>query len=65
MTSSIDGLSSGLDTSTIISQLMQIERQSQDALKKKQSAENAKISVYQSLNSKFAAVGSAVGPSHG
>ena len=59
MTSSIDGLSSGLDTSTIINQLMQIERQGQTALKKKQSSENAKISVYQSLNSKFAAVGTA------
>ena len=33
--SSVDGLISGLDTTTIISQLMTIERQPQDQLKSK------------------------------
>jgi len=59
MSSSIDGMASGLDTTTIISQLMQIERQGQNRLKSKQAAENSKISTYQTLNSRFAAIGSA------
>src|SRR5918995_387728 len=59
MSSSIDGMASGLDTTTIISQLMQIERQGQNRLKSKKAAENSKISTYQTLNSRFAAIGSA------
>jgi len=55
-TSSIDGLVSGLNTSQIIDQLMQIEAQPQDALKAKVSTEQMVISAYQSVNSKFAAL---------
>ena len=58
-TSSVDGLVSGLDTTTIISQLMSIEKQPQDALKQKQSDANTMVSVYQALNTKFAALQSA------
>ena len=55
-TSSVDGLVSGLDTTTIISQLMAIEKQPQDALKTKQSDANTMVAVYQALNTKFAAI---------
>ena len=58
-TSSVDGLVSGLDTTTIISQLMSIEKQPQDALKQKQADANTMVSVYQALNTKFAALQSA------
>src|SRR5437588_5576309 len=58
-TSSVDGLVSGLDTTTIISQLMAIEKQPQDALKTKQSDANTMVAVYQALNTKFAALQSA------
>ncbi|HVW35011.1 MAG TPA: flagellar filament capping protein FliD [Acidimicrobiia bacterium] len=58
-TSSVDGLVSGLDTTTIISQLMAIEKQPQDALKTKQSDANTMVAVYQALNTKFAAIQSA------
>jgi flagellar hook-associated protein 2 len=51
--SSIDGLISGLDTTTIISQLMTIERQPQDQLKSKQNDANTTLSVYRALNTKF------------
>jgi flagellar hook-associated protein 2 len=55
--SSVDGLVSGLDTSTIISQLMQIERQPQTRLSAKKDAENKTIGIYQALNSRLAALG--------
>ena len=58
-TSSVDGLVSGLDTTTIISQLMAIEKQPQDALKTKQSDANTMVAVYQALNTKFSAIQSA------
>jgi len=58
-TGSVDGLVSGLDTTTIISQLMAIEKQPQDALKTKQTDANQMVAVYQALNTKFAALGSA------
>jgi len=58
-TSSVDGLVSGLDTTTIISQLMAIEKQPQDALKTKQSDANTMVSVYQALNTKFDALATA------
>ena len=58
-TSSVDGLVSGLDTTTIISQLMAIEKQPQNALKTKQSDANTMVAVYQALNTKFAAIQSA------
>src|SRR5207249_9926429 len=58
-TTSVDGLWSGLDTTTIISQLMAIEKQPQDALKTKQTDANQMVAVYQALNTKFAALSSA------
>lgn len=46
MSSSVDGLSSGLDTTTIINQLMAIERRPQDALKaRKSAAESARTEL--------------------
>lgn len=56
---SIDGLASGLNTSTILSQLMQIERQGQVRLQNQQKQTQSAISALQGLNSKFLAVGTA------
>lgn len=58
-TSSVDGLVSGLDTTTIISQLMSIEKQPQDALKTKKTDVGNEIAVYQVLNQKFSTLSSA------
>ena len=58
-TSSVDGLVSGLDTTSIITQLMAIEKQPQDQLKTKQTNANTLLSVYQALNTKFDALASA------
>lgn len=58
---SVDGLVSGLNTTQIIDQLMQIEAQPQTALRAKVSAEQTIISAYQSVNSKFAALLTAAG----
>ncbi|MDX6301860.1 MAG: flagellar hook-associated protein 2 [Nocardioidaceae bacterium] len=55
-TASIGGLVSGLDTSTIISQLMQVEAQPQTILKNRVSTEQTNISTLQALNAKFAAL---------
>ena len=55
---SVDGLVSGLDTTTIISQLMSLERQPQNRLKTLKTSLGNEISVYQSLNSKFSALAS-------
>lgn len=56
MASSVDGLVSGLDTTTIITQLMQLERQPQQRLQaKKTVAENA-VKAYQQINTKMAAL---------
>jgi flagellar hook-associated protein 2 len=52
----VDGLVSGLSTSSIISQLMQIEAQPQTNLKKKITDEQSVISAYQSVNTKMAAL---------
>jgi flagellar hook-associated protein 2 len=54
--SSISGLVSGLDTATIISQLMKIEAQPQTLLKSKLGAEQTNVSSLQSLNAKLAAL---------
>jgi flagellar hook-associated protein 2 len=59
MTSSVSGLASGLDTSSLITQLMQLESQGQTRLKNQKSSEQSAVSTYQALNSKIAAVGSA------
>ncbi|NUR09861.1 MAG: flagellar filament capping protein FliD [Nocardioidaceae bacterium] len=55
-TSSVSGLVSGLDTTTLISQLMQVEAQPQTLLKNKLSTEKSTLSSLQGLNAKFAAL---------
>jgi flagellar hook-associated protein 2 len=55
-TTSVSGLVSGLDTSTIISQLMQLEAQPQTALKNTLTATQTAVTSYQSLNTKFQAL---------
>jgi flagellar hook-associated protein 2 len=54
--SSVDGLISGLDTTTIINQLMSIERAPQDRLKTQKTTISSEIAVYQTLNTKFSAL---------
>ncbi len=56
--SSIDGLVSGLDTTTIISQLMSLERQPQNRLKTRKTTLGNEIAIYQTLNSKFSTLAS-------
>ncbi|HKT01392.1 MAG TPA: flagellar filament capping protein FliD [Rugosimonospora sp.] len=55
-TSSISGLVSGLDTSSIISQLMQLEAQPQALLKQKVSTEQGAVTAYQAVNTKMSAL---------
>ncbi|HEV8623036.1 MAG TPA: flagellar filament capping protein FliD [Acidimicrobiia bacterium] len=54
--SSIDGLVSGLDTTTIINQLMSLERQPQNRLKTQKTTISSEIAIYQTLNTKFSAL---------
>jgi len=54
--STVDGLVSGLNTSSIISQLMQVEAQPQTNLKNKVGAETTIVSAYQTVNTKMSAV---------
>jgi len=54
--SSIDGLVSGLSTSSMISSLMQVEAAPQTRLKSKVSAAESVVSSYQSVNTKVAAM---------
>jgi flagellar hook-associated protein 2 len=61
MTSSIDGLISGLSTTTLITQLMQVEAQPQTSLKNKVSTEQKVIAAYQSVNTRLAALQTAAG----
>lgn len=53
---SVDGLVSGLDTTSLINQLIQAESAPQTALKTKVSEAQAAVSAYQSINSRFAAL---------
>ncbi len=66
---SISGLSSGLDTATIINQLMQLEAAPQTRLKSRVSSESSSVSVLQSLNTKLTLLGvkakALVGPQAG
>ena len=55
-TASVSGLVSGLDTSTIISQLMQVEAQTQNNLKSKLGAEQSNVKSLQDLNAAFASL---------
>lgn len=50
---SVSGLVSGLDTATIVSQLMQVEANPQTLLKTKVSSEKSALSSLQSLNAKL------------
>lgn len=59
MTSSVDGLVSGLSTSSMINQMMQVEAAGQTKLKTKVETAETAISSYQSVNSKLKAVKSA------
>lgn len=53
---SVDGLVSGLDTASLISQLMQVERQPQVRLQQRRDTLNRTIDAYQTLNTKLNAV---------
>ena len=55
-TSSVSGLVSGLDTATLISQLMQVEAQSQNRIKSQLSTAQSTVKALQDLNSKLAAL---------
>ncbi|BEL11178.1 flagellar filament capping protein FliD [Actinoplanes sichuanensis] len=55
MTSSVDGLVSGLSTSSMISQMMQVEAAGQTKLKTKVETAETAISSYQSVNTKLKA----------
>jgi flagellar hook-associated protein 2 len=58
-TFSVDGIISGLDTSTIISQLMQIEAQPQARLKTSVSDAQSQVSAFQSINTRLQAIATA------
>lgn len=54
--STVDGLISGLDTSSIVTQLMQVESAPQQALQTKKTKEQAQVTAYQAVNTKMAAL---------
>ena len=56
MATTVDGLVSGMSTSTMISQLMQIEAAPQSRLKSKVTAAQTSVTAYQSVNTKLAAL---------
>src|SRR5205823_14569760 len=58
-TTSVDGLVSGLNTSDIITKLMTLERQPQDALKTQLASLQARIKAYQSINTKVGSLNDA------
>ncbi|HET6151322.1 MAG TPA: flagellar filament capping protein FliD [Marmoricola sp.] len=55
-TASVSGLVSGLDTSSIISQMMALEAQTQTNLKNQKTTEQSDVTTLQDLNSTFAAL---------
>lgn len=59
MASSVDGLVSGMSTSTVIQQLMQVESAGQTKLKDKVTAHQKATTALQSVNSKAAALSTA------
>jgi flagellar hook-associated protein 2 len=59
VSSTVDGLVSGLDTTNMINQLMQVEAAPQTNLKKKVSTAQTAVASYQSVNSKISAFKSA------
>ena len=54
MSMSLDGLATGLDTSSIITKLMKLERQGQLRLQQRKDGINKTIAAYQGINSLFA-----------
>ncbi len=56
MSSSVDGLVSGLDTTTLISKLMQAEAVPQNQLRTRVGTQTTKVSAYQTVNTKMSAV---------
>ena len=52
----VSGLASGLDTGSIVSQLMAIERNSQTLLKTKLTTEQSNVKTLQELNTKTSAL---------
>ncbi|GGJ82582.1 flagellar hook-associated protein 2 [Pilimelia anulata] len=56
MAMSVDGLASGLDTTSLITKLMSVESMPQTALKNKITAQNKAVTAYQSINTKMAAL---------
>lgn len=56
MASAIDGLVSGLDTTTLIANLLKIEAAPQTLLKSKQSTTESRLSALQGLNTKLASL---------
>src|SRR5690349_17810252 len=59
MTSSIDGLVSGLNTTDMINKLMQVEAVPQTQIKNKISLQNKAVTAYQGVNTKLAALATA------
>lgn len=59
MAGSVDGLISGMNTSTLIQQLMQLERQPQYRLMSQKREVESTVSLYRSLNTRFSAIGTA------
>lgn len=59
MVGSIDGLVSGMGTSDLIAQLMQLERQPQNRLKSQQKGIERILANYRGINTKIAAIGTA------
>jgi flagellar hook-associated protein 2 len=60
-TTSVSGLVSGLDTSSLISQLMQVEAQSQTRIKSQLTTAQSSVKSLQDLNSKLAALATSAG----
>jgi flagellar hook-associated protein 2 len=59
-TFAVDGLASGLDTTTIINQLMTLERRPQDQLRTRLTTQQATIAAYQALSTRVKSVESAL-----
>lgn len=58
MAGSIGGIASGLDTATIINQLMQLEALPQSRLKSQQGTEKSRLTAYRALNTDTSMLGS-------
>lgn len=59
MTSSIDGLVSGMNTTDMINKLMQVEAVPQTQIKSKIATQNKAVTTYQAVNTKLAALATA------